>query len=142
MEPVYAVRAGEMSAQHHTDITLDDVCRALEHLTSQGMDTYDSCEALAKQARRLLGQLELMSQDLSTAHNTGGSRPFIQAVADLQNAVSDLARRATRMAQAALDAAELAEAEETAMNRDYRPVADATSDAGLHTPSARLHNEN
>ncbi|MEU3038116.1 hypothetical protein [Streptomyces griseoaurantiacus] len=142
MDGAYAVRAGAMSAQHHTDITLDDVCRALEQLTSQGMDTHDGCEALAKQARRLLGQLELMSQDLSTAHNAGGSRPFIQAVADLQNAVSDLARRAAGMAQAALDAAELAEAEETAMNRDYRPVADATSDAGLHTPSSRLHNEN
>ncbi|GHB67964.1 glycine-rich protein [Streptomyces viridiviolaceus] len=130
-----------MSAQHATEITLDDALKALTLLTTAGMETHDECADLAKQARRLLGELETMAQDLAVAHNVTGPRT-LRAAATLIETVAQLVVQSERMARAALDAAETAEAEETAMARDYRPTQAATADAGLATPSARIHNEN
>ncbi|MFH8939557.1 hypothetical protein [Streptomyces griseosporeus] len=132
---------GGMSAQHATDITLDDALKALTLLTTAGMETHDECAELAKQARRLLGELETMAQDLAVTHNVTGPRT-LRAAATLIETVAELVVQSERMARAALDAAEAAEAEETAMARDYRPTQAATADAGLITPSARIHNEN
>ncbi|MGY0071739.1 hypothetical protein ACWZEH_34325 (plasmid) [Streptomyces sp. QTS137] len=132
---------GGMPAQHATDITLDDALKALTLLTTAGMETHDECAALAKQARLLLGELESMAHDLAVTHNVTGPRT-LRAVSVLMESVAQLVVQAERMARAALDAAELAEAEEVAMARDYRPTQDATADAGLATPSARIHNEN
>jgi hypothetical protein len=130
-----------MAAQHATDITLDDALKALTLLTTAGMETYDDCAELARQARRLLGELELMAADLASTHNVRGTRTT-RALAALMETVGELALHAERMARAALDAAETAEAEETAMARDYRPTQTAAIDAGLPAPSARIHNEN
>lgn len=132
---------GGLAAQHATEITLDDSLKALQQLTTEGMDTHDDCDELARQARRLLGVIDDMKHDLADAHNADGPRTRA-ALHTLLEAVSALMREADRMAKDALDAAELAEAEETAMNRDYRPYADATADAGLVAPSSRLHLEN
>ncbi|MCX4625073.1 hypothetical protein [Streptomyces albogriseolus] len=132
---------GGMAAQHATDITLDDALKALTLLTTAGMETYDDCAQLARQARRLLNELETMAADLATTHNVSGKRTT-RALSVLMESVGELILYAERMARAALAAAETAEAEETAMARDYRPTQDATVDAGLAAPSARIHNEN
>lgn len=132
---------GGMPARHATDITLDDALKALTLLTTAGMETHDECAALAKQARRLLGELEAMAHDLTVTHNVSGPRT-LRAVSVLMESVAQLVVQSERMARSALDAAELAEAEEMAMARDYRPTQEATADAGLATPSARIHNEN
>ncbi|CAM5698372.1 ATP/GTP-binding protein OS=Streptomyces tendae OX=1932 GN=GUR47_38355 PE=4 SV=1 [Streptomyces tendae] len=133
---------GGMAAQHATDITLDDELKALTLLTTAGMETYaPACAQLARQARRLLNELETMAADLATTHNVSGKRTT-RALSVLMESVGELILYAERMARAALAAAETAEAEETAMARDYRPTQDATVDAGLAAPSARIHNEN
>ncbi|MER7029301.1 hypothetical protein [Streptomyces ramulosus] len=134
-------RPGSMAAPHATEITAGDVCKALEKLTTEGMETYDDCDGLEKQARKLLGALEAMAHDLASDHNVAGKK-LMEDVAELQNQVAHLIRVVKEMAKSCLDAAELAEAEETAMKRDHQPVIDATADAGLRTPSSRLHNEN
>lgn len=132
---------GRMSAQHATEISLDGALKALARLTTAGMDTHDDCAELERQARRLLSHLEQMSLDLAATHNVNGPRT-IKAVTALMESVAQLVVHSHRMAKAALDAAEHSEAEETAMARDYRPTQAAAIDAGLATPSARIHNEN
>lgn len=132
---------GGMAAQHATDITLNDALKALTRLTTAGMETHDDCAQLARQARRLLGVLETMAGDLATTHNVNGRRT-IRALSVLMESVGELVVQAERMARAALDAAEVAEAEEVAMARDYRPTQAAAAEAGLVAPSARIHNEN
>ncbi|MEU5713984.1 hypothetical protein [Streptomyces flaveolus] len=132
---------GGLSPQHATDINLDKALQVLTALTTAGMETHDESADLAKQARRLLSELESMANDLVATHNVQGPRT-LHAVSVLMESVAQLVAGAERMARAALDAAELSEAEETAMARDYRPVQDATADAGLAAPSARIHNEN
>ncbi|USQ89916.1 hypothetical protein NFX46_40255 (plasmid) [Streptomyces phaeoluteigriseus] len=135
------VTAGGVSAQHATDITLDDALKALTRLTTAGMETHDDSAELARNARQLMGELEEMANDLAATHNVSGARTT-RAMSVLMETVALLVVEAEQMARAALDAAELAEAEEVAMARDYRPTQDATADAGLATPSARIHNEN
>lgn len=135
-----AATPGGMSPQHATEVTLEDVLLALEGLLQDGMDTHDECHELTTKARRLLAALEAMAADLATAHNVTGPRTTA-ALHDLTEAVAHLAAEADRMAKVALEAAEVAEAEEMAMHRDHRMLADATADAGLTTPSTRTHNE-
>ncbi|MGW2770143.1 hypothetical protein [Streptomyces sp. NPDC001275] len=132
---------GGMSARHATEISLDHALKALTLLTTAGLETHDECADLARQARRLLSELETMAHDLAAVHNVTGPRT-LQGTAALMETVADLVVQADRMAKASLKAAELAEAEETAMGRDYRPTQAAAIDAGLATPSARIHNEN
>lgn len=134
-------RSWGVAAQHATDITLDDALRVLTLLTTAGMETHDDCADLHRLARRLLDELEAMVTDLPTTHNVRGMRT-LAALAGLIETVHELIRYAQRTARAALAAAELAEAEETALARDYRPVQTAALDAGLLAPSARIHNEN
>ncbi|MGK5497551.1 hypothetical protein [Streptomyces sp. URMC 125] len=146
MEPVQPAAAtltapGGMAARHATEVTVDDVLGALAALTTQGMETHDDSAELAQAARRLLAELEAMAADLAEHHNVTGARTTA-ALQQLVETVTHLMVEAEQMARAALDAAELAEAEEAAMGRDYRPMADETADAGLATPSARLHNDN
>ncbi|WP_411132657.1 hypothetical protein [Streptomyces sp. 030-HV] len=132
---------GGVAPQHATDINLDKALQALTALTTAGMETHDEAAELARQARKLLGELELMAQDLVTTHNVKGTRT-LAALLVVMESVAQLVTESDRTARAALEAAELAEAEETAMARDYRPVQDATAEAGLVEPSARIHNEN
>ncbi|MFF4542198.1 hypothetical protein [Streptomyces aureus] len=133
--------ANAMAGQHATEITLDGAVSALSRLTMAGMETYDDAHALAKQARRLLSELEAMGNDLAVTHNVLGPRT-VRSFAVLMESVGMLVVNATRTAKSALAAAELAEAEEAAMERDYRPTQMAAVDAGLAAPSARIHNEN
>ncbi|MET8102763.1 hypothetical protein ABZV29_41100 [Streptomyces sp. NPDC005236] len=130
-----------MAGRHATEISLDGAVKALTALTTAGMETYDDCTNLARQARRLFAELEGMANDLASNHNITGART-VRAMAVLMESVGMLAVNADRSAKAALNAAELAEAEETAMERDYRPTQAAAIDAGLTAPSARIHNEN
>jgi hypothetical protein len=132
---------GGMSAHHATDITLNDVLKALTLLTTEGMETHDDCAELARKGKQLLSKLESMAEDLAVHHNVTGART-LSAVSALMESVGQMVVQAKRMARAALAAAELSEAEETAMARDYRPTQAATADAGLVAPSARIHNEN
>jgi Predicted membrane protein len=133
--------ANAMAGRHATEISLDSAVKALTLLTTAGMETYDDCQNLARQARRLFTELEVMANDLATNHNITGART-VRAMGVLMESVGMLSINADRMAKAALNAAELAEAEETAMERDYRPTQTAAIDAGLAAPSARIHNEN
>ncbi|MEV5178066.1 hypothetical protein AB0L10_45380 [Streptomyces flaveolus] len=132
---------GGLAPQHATDINLDKALRALTALTTAGMETYDESAELAKEGRKLLSALESMAEDLAATHNVQGPRT-LRALSVVMESVAQVVVEAERLARAALSAAELAEAEETAMARDYRPVQEATADAGLATPSARIHNEN
>ncbi|MGW1534460.1 hypothetical protein [Streptomyces aureus] len=138
---VTAPPANAMAGRHATEITLDGAVSALTRLTMAGMETYDDAQALAKQARRLLSELEAMGNDLAVTHNVLGPRT-VRSFAVLMESVGMLVVTATRTAKSALAAAELAEAEEAAMERDYRPTQMAAVDAGLAAPSARIHNEN
>ncbi|MFD5814748.1 hypothetical protein [Streptomyces sp. NPDC127038] len=133
--------ANSMAGRHATEITLDGAVSALSRLTMAGMETYDDAQALAKQARRLLSELEAMGNDLAVTHNVLGPRT-VRRFAVLMESVGMLLVNANRAAKSALAAAELAEAEEAAMERDYRPTQMAAVDAGLAAPSARIHNEN
>lgn len=130
-----------MAARHATDITLHQALKTLTDLTTSGMETHDDCTALSLQARRLLGDLETMAHDLAHTHNVRGQRTT-RAVTVLMEQVGQLIKAADQMARDALEAAELAEAEEADMARDYRPTQAANVDAGLAAPSARIHNEN
>ncbi|UXY40516.1 hypothetical protein [Streptomyces albidocamelliae] len=130
-----------MAARHATDITLDQALKTLTELTTSGMETHDDCTVLSLQARRLLGDLETMAHDLAHTHNVRGQRTT-RAVTVLMEQVGQLIKAADQMARDALEAAELAEAEEADMARDYRPTQAANADAGLAAPSARIHNEN
>ncbi|MGY4983925.1 hypothetical protein ACWCYL_43580 [Streptomyces sp. 900105755] len=132
---------GGMAAQHATEITLSGALGALSKLVSAGMDTYDACVELGRQARRLLAELETMAADLAVNHNVTGRRT-LTAHAELMEAVTEMVGVLDRMARGALRAAETAEGEETLMARHYMPTVQATQDAGLYTPSARLHNDN
>lgn len=134
-------RPGGMDGRHATDITHSRVIRDLSRLVTEGMETHDDSVALARGCAALQAAIEVMTDDLAAAHNVG-SKGLMTQVAELQNTIVELKAAAGRMAKNALEAAELAEAEENAIKRDYQPVADATADAGLHAPSARLHNEN
>ncbi|MFD5819390.1 hypothetical protein [Streptomyces sp. NPDC127038] len=138
---VTAPPANAMAGRHATEINLDGAVGALARLTMAGMETYDDAQALAMQARRLLSELEAMGTDLAVTHNVLGPRT-VRSFTVLLESVGMLVVNATRTAKAALAAAELAEAEETAMERDYRPTQTAAADAGLTAPSARIHNEN
>ncbi|OQQ13098.1 hypothetical protein B0675_39400 [Streptomyces sp. M41(2017)] len=133
--------ANAMAGRHATEISLDGAVKALTRLTTEGMETYDDCKQLMHQARRLFTELEVMANDLANHHNITGART-VRAMGVLMESVGMLAGNAERMAKSALNAAELAEAEETAMERDYRPTQTAAIDAGLAAPSARIHNEN
>ncbi|MFE2823487.1 hypothetical protein [Streptomyces sp. NPDC059271] len=133
--------ANAMAGRHATEINLDGAVKALTLLTSAGMETYDDCRQLMHQARRLFTELEVMANDLANHHNVTGVRT-VRAMGVLMESVGMLAINAERMAKSALNAAELAEAEESAMERDYRPTQTAAIDAGLAAPSARIHNEN
>lgn len=133
--------SGVMSGEHATELNLNQALNLLERLTTSGMETHDECVQLARQGRRLLGEIEAMAHDLAGRHNVTGSKTS-KAIAALAETVGELVLEAERMAKACLTASELAEAEETAMGRDHRPMQIAYHDSGVAAPSARIHNEN
>lgn len=132
--------APSMSAEHTTEVTLDDTLEVLEKLTSDSFGAHDESVRLATKAKELRAALEDLAVDLQSRHNVIG-RLTGRAMALLAESMDVLARKAEQMAVSSLAAAEMSEAAEQAMFDAYKPVQQATADAGLAVPSARIHNE-
>ncbi|MFD9592028.1 hypothetical protein ACFWA9_04625 [Kitasatospora sp. NPDC059973] len=130
-----------MSAEHATEITIDDVLDDLSRLTQEGFAAHDTCVALAERARRIRYDLEELAAELRTTHNVIGNLTST-AMSRLAESMDLLARKADEMKVSSLEAAEQAESADQAMADHYKPIQLATADAGLRTPSARVHNEN
>ncbi|MEU3564146.1 hypothetical protein [Kitasatospora sp. NPDC006786] len=130
-----------MSAEHATEITIDDVLDELSRLTQEGFAAHDTCVTLAERARKLRYDLEDLAAELRTRHNVIG-RLTSTAMSRLAESMDLLARKADEMKISSLEAAEQSESADQAMNDHYKPIQRATADAGLNTPSARVHNEN
>nr|WP_172682191.1 hypothetical protein [Streptomyces violaceoruber] len=131
----------DMDAQHETEVTLDDTLDVLEELTAQSFKAHETCNKLAAKARDLRYELDDLAADLRSTHNVIG-RLTGAAMAKLAESMELLARKADEMATKSLTAAELSESAENAMFDAYRPLQQATEDAGLAVPAARVHNEN
>ncbi|MEW2527540.1 hypothetical protein [Streptomyces sp. NPDC047071] len=131
----------DMDAQHQTEVTLDDTLDVLEELTEQSFKAHETCRKLATKAREIRYELDELAADLRTTHNVIG-RLTGAAMAKLAESMELLARKADEMAAKSLTAAELSESAENAMFDAYRPLQQATEDAGLAVPAARVHNEN
>ncbi|MGW4651324.1 hypothetical protein [Kitasatospora sp. NPDC004289] len=130
-----------MSSEHATEVTLDDTLEVLEKLTEESFSAHEVCVRLAEEARRIREALEELAVDLRTRHNLIG-RITAAAMERLAEAMDLVARKADEMKVSSLNAAELSEVAEQAMFDAYRPITQATADAGLAVPSARIHNEN
>ncbi|MFE4604799.1 hypothetical protein ACFRKE_28525, partial [Kitasatospora indigofera] len=137
--PAAAAVAG-MSSEHATEVTLDDALETLEQLTVESFAAHEVCTRLAEEARRIRAALEELAADLRTRHNLIG-RITAAAMDRLAEAMELVARKADEMKVTSLNAAELSEVAEQAMFDAYRPITQATADAGLAVPSARIHNE-
>lgn len=133
--------APEIAAEHATEVTLDDVQQFLSSTASAGFTAHDECVRLATRARELRQALDDLAADLMTRHNVVGTITA-NAMAKLADSTEVVARKAEEMTTSSLHAAETAEMVEHAMEDAYRPIQQAAADAGLRTPSARIHNEN
>ncbi|MFE7620183.1 hypothetical protein [Streptomyces sp. NPDC057496] len=130
----------DMDPEHQTEVTLDEV---LDHLTtakSRCFTTYDECADLADAARKLRRALDKILMDLKGRHNVRG-RLTRAAAGKLAEFMGVVARKAEEMRGKSLSAAERVEVAHDSMADAYRPVQEATADAGLAAPSARIHNE-
>ncbi|WP_340564505.1 hypothetical protein [Streptomyces sp. GSL17-111] len=137
--PRPAAPAG-VAAQHMTEVTLDDVLDHLAASKTHTFATYDECAALADKARALRRSLEALAEELREHHNVIG-RMTSGAMDHLAESMDVVARTAEEMRSESLAAAEAVEVAHDEMHNAYRPVQQAAADAGLHTPSARIHNE-
>ncbi|MEU5069123.1 hypothetical protein AB0G95_34350 [Streptomyces virginiae] len=137
--PAYT-RPPQASAQHLTEVTLDDVLTGLGKSVRRCLATYDECSVLAGNARKLRDALAQLSDDLAEHHNVIGRRTGA-AMGRLSEFMDTLARRADAMQTKSLHAAESMETAHDEMRDGYRPLQQATADAGLSMPSARAHNE-
>ncbi|MCL6293212.1 hypothetical protein M1212_35690 [Streptomyces sp. 43Y-GA-1] len=131
----------DMDAQHETEVTLDDTLDVLEELTKQSFSAHETCLKLATKAREIRHELDELAADLRSTHNVIG-RLTGAAMAKLAESMELLARKADEMSVKSLAAAEVSETTENAMFDAYRPLQQATEDAGLLVPAARIHNEN
>ena len=129
-----------VAPEHMTEVTLDDVLTSLTESKQRCFATYDECAKLARRARELRDALVTLAEELRTRHNVIG-RLTSAAMARLGESMELLARRAEAMRVESLRAAEDVEVAHDEMHDAYRPVQRATADAGLHMPSARIHNE-
>lgn len=129
-----------MAAEHATEVTLDDTLKVLETLTQESFAAHDTSLQLAVKAREIRYALDELAADLRSRHNVIGQLTGA-AMARLAESMERLSAKADQMAVSSLAAAELSEAAEQAMFDAYKPVQQATADAGLAVPSARVHNE-
>lgn len=129
-----------VAAEHMTDVTLDDVLDHLAESRDRCFHTYDECARLAGKALSLREALDELAEELRARHNIIG-RLTAAAMALLADSMDLLARKAVEMRTESLKAAEAVELAHDEMHDAYRPVQQATADAGLHMPSARIHNE-
>ncbi|WP_461033923.1 hypothetical protein [Streptomyces mayteni] len=129
-----------MHAEHATEVTIDDVLEFLEEVTKESFEAHDECVVLARKARDLRYELDDLAAILAAKHNIIGDLTSM-AMAKLAESMEVVARKADEMQVESLIAAETAETASTAMADEHKPIQQATADAGLRTPSARIHNE-
>jgi hypothetical protein len=137
---IVTAQARHMDPMHETEITLDDAIDEYGEFKDDAFKTHDKCFKLAERARQLRDTLALFALELATKHNLIGAL-FTGALARLSESMDLLARMAEEMQVSSLEAAEMSEAADNALNDAYRPYNVATADAGLSTPSAPIHNE-
>ncbi|MFF0170242.1 hypothetical protein [Streptomyces prasinus] len=130
-----------MNPEHATEVTLDDVVDFLDEVVSEAFAAHDECLVLAAQAKELMYALDDLAARLAAKHNIIG-RLTAWAMRKLAESMEVLSRKAEEMSVKSLHAAETCETAKTEMDDAYRPLTQATADAGLRTPSARVHNEN
>ncbi|MEU1312586.1 hypothetical protein ABZ419_27355 [Streptomyces cinnamoneus] len=130
-----------MNPEHATEVTLDDVVDFLDGVVSDAFAAHDECLVLAAQAKELMYALDEVAARLAAKHNIIG-RLSSWAMSKLAESMEVLSRKAEEMSVKSLHAAETCETAKTEMDDAYRPLTQATADAGLRTPSARVHNEN
>ncbi|MFF3958830.1 hypothetical protein ACFYY1_37345 [Streptomyces sp. NPDC001890] len=130
-----------MNPEHATEVTLDDVTEFLDEVVSEAFAAHDECLLLSGQAKELMYALDHLAARLAAKHNIIG-RMTAWAMRKLAESMEVLSRKAEEMSIKSLHAAETCETAKTEMEDTYRPLTQATADAGLRTPSARVHNEN
>ena len=96
---------------------------------------------LAAKAQELVYALDELAAVLAAKHNILGTLTA-WAMSKLAESMEVLFRKADEMRVESLNAAETCEVAKTEMDDAYRPLTQATADAGLRTPSARIHNTN
>jgi hypothetical protein len=133
-------QARHMDARHATEITLDDALDEYGDFKDDGFKTHEQSAKLAARARQLAQTLEAFADELATEHNLIG-RLFTGAMANLSEDMELVARMSDEMQMSSLQAAEDAEQADNDLNDAYRPITQATADAGLTTPSAPIHNQ-
>lgn len=129
-----------MHSQHDTEVTIDDVLDELERLTQESFTAHEKSIVIAVKAREVRSQLEELALELRVHHNIIGQLTAA-AMERLAESMDLLAAKADEMRVHSLNAAEESEAAQYAMADEYRPVQQATADANLIVPSARIHNE-
>jgi hypothetical protein len=132
-------QARHMDAQHATEINLDDAIDEYGHFTSDGFKTHEQAAKLSARAANLRSVLEVFAEQLARENNLIGAL-FTGTMANLAEDMDLLDRMAEEMAASSLEAAEEAETADNELNDAYRPISNATADAGLTTPSAPVHN--
>jgi hypothetical protein len=130
-----------MNPEHATEVTLDDVTEFLDEVVSDAFAAHDECLLLAAKAKELMYALDEVAARLAAKHNIIG-RLTAWAMRKLAESMEVLSRKAEEMSVKSLHAAETCEIAKTEMDDAYRPLTQATADAGLRAPSARVHNEN
>lgn len=129
----------QMDAQHATEITLDGALDALDGFTQDAFKTHDESGRLATKARSLKEACYALAEELETRHNLIGLL-FTAALVRFMESMDLVDRMAQEMELSSLEAAEMAESASNELNDAYRPITQATADAGLATPSAPVHN--
>ncbi|WP_059256790.1 MULTISPECIES: hypothetical protein [Streptomyces] len=130
-----------MNPEHATEVTLDDVVDFLDEVVSEAFAAHDECLQLAAKAKELMYALDDVAARLASKHNIIGTLTA-WAMRKLAESMEVLSRKAEEMSVKSLHAAETCETAKTELDDAYRPLTQATADAGLRTPSARVHNEN
>ncbi|GAA3312134.1 hypothetical protein GCM10020295_83170 [Streptomyces cinereospinus] len=130
-----------MNPEHATEVTLDDVTEFLDEVVSEAFAAHDECLQLSAKAKELMYALDEVAARLAAKHNIIGTITA-WAMRKLAESMEVLSRKAEEMSVKSLHAAETCETAKTELDDAYRPLTQATADAGLRTPSARVHNEN
>ncbi|MGC9478782.1 hypothetical protein ACP4I1_32165 [Streptomyces sp. WG4] len=130
-----------MNPEHATEVTLDDVVDFLDEVVSEAFAAHDECLQLSTKAKELMYALDEVAARLAAKHNIIGTITA-WAMRKLSESMEVLSRKAEEMSVKSLHAAETCETAKTELDDAYRPLTQATADAGLRTPSARVHNEN
>ncbi|WUU86484.1 hypothetical protein OG790_34160 (plasmid) [Streptomyces cellulosae] len=130
-----------MNPEHATEVTLDDVVDFLDEVVSEAFAAHDECLQLSAKAKELMYALDEVAARLAAKHNIIGTITA-WAMRKLSESMEVLSRKAEEMSVKSLHAAETCETAKTELDDAYRPLTQATADAGLRTPSARVHNTN